>query len=308
MTEAHAQWPEVDAAGYLRASFEPDDRLAILVRNRGRGETIQRITTAARIMEPSFQRWLHFMNDRETSDVYLGMNPLNPGARSRTKDDILTIRHVYDDLDHEGPSSLAAIDTSPLVPPPNYVLTTSPGRFQVIWRVTEISQEKAEALLRAMARKFRADPAATDSTRVLRLPGFLNRKYVEAILVTAKKRSDRVNHLLDFKLRIDFDSSYRPVRRYATRSTSADRPLSQSEHDWAFANRALARGMDPEEAIRRIAHFREGEKGDVLDYARRTVVKAMAEQQQRRMSGASVFEEPNPVDPTPPPFGTQGDR
>ena len=32
--------------------------------------------------------------------------------------------------------------------------------------------------------------------------------------------------------------------------------LSQSERDWAFAKRALARGDDPEEVIRRIADYR----------------------------------------------------
>jgi hypothetical protein len=172
---------------------------------------------------------------------------LEPGARSRTKDDTLAIRHLYVDLDHEGPASLEGIGKSTLVPPPNYVLTTSSGKFQLIWRVTEIPQDKAEALLHAMARKFRTDPAATDSTRVLRLPGFLNRKYNEDTLVRAEQRSDRVNHLLDFKLRIEhFDSPYQPVRRTTAKASPTDdlRPLSQSEHDWAFAKRALAGGGD----------------------------------------------------------------
>jgi hypothetical protein len=139
-----------------------------------------------------------------------------------------------------------------------------------------VSQENAEALLRVMARKFGADPAATDSTRVLRLPGFLNRKYDEEVVVRAEQYSDRANHLLDFKLRIEpSDSPYQTLRRSPIRSASTEaRPLSQSEHDWAFAKRALARGTGPEEVIRNIAQFREGEKHDPLDYARRTVAKA----------------------------------
>ncbi len=40
-------------------------------------------------------------------------------------------------------------------------------------------QEQAEAFLHALARQFDGDPAATDSTRVLRLPGFANKKYDE---------------------------------------------------------------------------------------------------------------------------------
>ena len=44
-----------------------------------------------------------------------------------------------------------------------------------------------------------------------------------------------------------------------------------------FAKRALARGDDPEEVIRRIAYFRGSEKRDPLYYARLTVKKAQAD-------------------------------
>ena len=142
-----------------------------------------------------------------------------------------------------------------------------------------MAQDQAEALLRAMARKFKGDPAATDSTRVLRIPGFANKKYDDEYIVKAEHYSDRVHHWRDFKLGTDqLDSPYQPLRRSSARRVSTDSPpLSQSEYDWAFAKRALARGADPEEVIRKIAQFREGEKHDVLDYARRTVTKAQAD-------------------------------
>jgi hypothetical protein len=177
MTDARTPRRDIGAQEYLGDTFEPSDRLAVLVRNRQRRGTVQRITTAGRIAEPSFQEWLHVKNDREGFDVYVGMNPLKPADRTRTKEDILSIRHLYVDLDHDGTKSLASIEQSNLVPRPNYVLSTSPDKFQVIWRVQEVAQEQAEALLRAIARKFEGDPAATDSTRVLRIPGFANRKY-----------------------------------------------------------------------------------------------------------------------------------
>jgi hypothetical protein len=270
------------APEFLGAAFEPSHRLAILVRSRMRGETAQRITTAERIAEPSFQQWLHFKNDREGADVYVGMNPLRPDARTRTKEDILSIRHLYLDLDHDGAASLALIEQSRLVPRPNYVLATSPDKFQVIWRVEDVAQDQAEALLRAMARELGGDPAATDSTRVLRLPGFGNRKYQETFIVRAQKCSGRIHTPLDFKLRISHpDSPHPPLRRPPARAASSEpRRMSQSEHDWAFAKRALASGADPERVVRRIAEFREGDKHDVDDYARRTVTKAQAELRQ----------------------------
>jgi hypothetical protein len=261
-----------------------------LLRNPDRREIIQRITTAARISEPPFQEWLHFKNGKEGFDVYAGMNPLKPDARTRTKEDILSIRHLYLDLDHDGPRSLAAIGQSNLVPSPNYVFDTSPDKFQVIWRVEGVTQEQAEGLLRAMARGFGGDPAATDSTRVLRMPGFANKKYDQDFMVRAHERSGRVNHFLDFKLRLEpADSAYQPPRRTPTRSDSEEpRSLSQSEHDWAFAKRALARGTDPEQIIRSIAQFRDGDKHNSLDYARRTVTKAKAELEDGRQTSRTA--------------------
>jgi RepB DNA-primase from phage plasmid len=275
MMDARSPRREFGAREYLAVTFEPSDRLAVLLRNRHRGETVQRITTAGRIVEPTFQEWLQLKN-REGFDVYVGMNPLKPAARTRTKEDILSIRHLYVDLDHQAAVSLASIQQSNLLPQPNYVLSTSPDKFQVIWRVEEVPQEQAEALLRAMARRFGGDPAATDSTRVLRIPGFRNRKYDEEFVVKAEQQSEHVYHFLDFKLRIDDVDS--PLRRSPRRTVSTEpRPLTQSEHDWAFAKRAIARGTDPEEVVRRIAQYRNGEKHDAADYARRTVLKAQAE-------------------------------
>ena len=52
---------------------------------------------------------------------------------------------------------------------------------------------------------------------------------------------------------------------------------SQSEHDWAYAKRALARGDDPEVVIQRIADYRSEDKDDPNYYARHTVTKAQTE-------------------------------
>src|SRR5579863_980809 len=181
----------VPPVAYIRWLFEPSDRLAVLVRNRERGETAQRIAPAGKITEHSFQQWLRFKNETHSADIYIGMNPLKPDARARTKEDIHSIRHLYLDLDHDARHSLAAVEQSNLVPQPNVVIATSPDKFQLAWRVERFAQEQAEAVLRAMARKFGGDPAATDSTRVLRLPGFINRKYELEFTVSAEIRDER---------------------------------------------------------------------------------------------------------------------
>jgi excisionase family DNA binding protein len=181
-------------------------------------------------------------------------------------------------LDHWGPEALGSVENSSVVPKPNYVLTSSPGKFQVVWKVEGMSLEEAEGLLHALARELGGDPAATDATRVLRLPGFANKKYETDFCVEARRESTGIYHLRDFKLHIDSQDS--PSHNYAIRAkreSSSRTNLSQSEHDWAFAKRALTRGDDPEEVIQQIAQHRARDKSDPQDYACRTVTKATVE-------------------------------
>ena len=265
------------ASEYILDNFEQSDRIAMLVLNRDFGETIQRITSAQKASSPEFQAWLRYKN-ANGSDIYIGMNPVRKDASTRTKEDIESIRHVYLDLDHGGPEALESVENSSAVPKPNYVLTSSPGKFQVVWKVEGMSLEEAEGLLHAMAREFGGDPAATDATRVLRLPGFANKKYETDFYVEARGESTGIYHLRDFKLHIDSQDS--PSHNYdirAKRDSSSRTNLSQSEHDWAFAKRALPRREDPKEVIRRIAQHRAADKTNPEYYARHTVEKAMAE-------------------------------
>ncbi len=267
------------ASEYTLALFEPSDNVAILVRNRATGKTVQRIAKAETAANPEFQTWLANQN-AVGSDVFIGMNPIKDGAYSRTKDNIQRIRHVYLDLDKSGDESLEAIRNSPEAPAPNFVLDTSPGKHQVVWKVDGVTQEGAESLLHSLANQFGGDPAATDSTRVLRLPGFANRKLSEEFIVQARQETDVVYTLRDFS--IHEDSPEAP--RHLTEGKELNRTISsghksQSENDWAYAKRALARGDDPEVVIQRIADYRSQDKADPLYYARRTVTKAQMDLQ-----------------------------
>jgi RepB DNA-primase from phage plasmid len=265
------------ASEYILDNFEPTDRIAMLVLNRDFGETIQRITSAEKAASPEFQAWLRYKN-ANGSDIYIGMNPLRKDAATRTKEDIESIRHVYLDLDHGGTEALQSVENSSAVPKPNYVLNSSPEKHQVVWKVEGMSLEEAEGLLHAMAREFGGDPAVTDATRVLRLPGFANKKYEMDFHVEARNESAEIYHSRDFKLHIDSQDSPRHNNYNRPKPQSSPRAnLSQSEHDWAFAKRALARGDDPEEVMQRIAQHRAADKSDPEDYARRTVTKAQAD-------------------------------
>lgn len=262
------------AREYVLALHEPSDQVAVLVRNRTRQQTMQRILAAETIASAPFQAWLEEQN-RSGADIFIGMNPVAAGARSRTKEHIREIRHAYLDLDEDAGASLQAIRTTGDVPVPNFVLDTSPAKHQVVWRVEGFDTDQAESLLRALASHYGGDPAATDISRLLRLPEFTNRKYSEAFVVRVHHETDALYHGQDFHVQEDspesprhLNDSHQRMRRIPTGHRS------QSEADWAYAKRALVRGENPEQIIRNIADYRADDKADPAYYARLTVIKA----------------------------------
>jgi hypothetical protein len=68
----------LSASDYILQNFEASDRIAILVRSRRSGDTLQRITTAKNAASEDFLEWLRHKN--VGSDVYLSMNTLRPDA------------------------------------------------------------------------------------------------------------------------------------------------------------------------------------------------------------------------------------
>lgn len=275
---------------YILELFEGTDNVAILVRNRTNGKALQRIAKAETVASPEFLAWLAHHNACG-SDVFVGMNPVNDAALGRTKHNIKAIRHVYLDLDRDGDNALDAIRDSREVPKPNFVLDTSPAKHQVVWRVSGLVQKEAELLLHDLASQFSGDPAATDSTRVLRLPGFANHKLPKEFIVRARQETDAIYTLRDF--RIQEGSPEAPRQLTDTQKHPRTPPahhISQSERDWAYAKRALARGENPEEVTDKIARYRASDKAKPDYYARLTVTKALAD---LRNEGSATRNEPH---------------
>lgn len=288
-----ASQSEAIASRYIQENFEATDWLAAVVRNRETGETVQRITTAQQIASHEFQAWLRHKN-AHGSDIYLSLNTLREHALGRTKGDVKEIRHLYLDLDENGQRKLAAIYEDASVPHPNYVLQTSPDKYQVTWRVEGISQNDAEDLLRGLARYFGGDPAATDATRVFRLPGFNNKKHKQNFPVRLATRTlpEPIYHQVDFKI-----EPIAPEARTLTRTKimgatvgNSETANTQSERDWAYAIRHLRHGDNPEDIVREIAAYRATDRYDSQDslkplgaskpnpryYAEHTVSRAMS--------------------------------
>lgn len=263
------------ASQYILELFEATDNVAVLVRNRMNGRAVQRIAKAGTVARSEFLAWLAHQNG-SGADIFVGMNPVRDAALGRTKQNIRAIRHVYLDLDRNADDSLKAIRESPDVPEPNFVLDTSPAKHQVVWKVSGLEQREAERLLRDLASHFGGDLAATDSTRVLRLPGFANRKLPEEFVVRVRQESNAIYTVRDFRIQEGSQEAQLTDAQRRNRTAPIDH-ISQSERDWAYAKRALARGEDPEAVVNEIARYRAPDKANPDYYARLTVAKALAD-------------------------------
>jgi hypothetical protein len=170
---------------FLRQAYEPDDWLAVFLKSYETRRTAQRIGPLSRIETPRFQAWLRAENAHRVN-VYISVNALKEATRSRRRESVKEIRHIVLDADEHGQDVLATIAVRRDLPPPSYVLHSSPGRLHVLWRVRGFTIDRAETLQKHLARELGTDPAATSCTQTTRLPGFFTHKpqYGRAHLVT----------------------------------------------------------------------------------------------------------------------------
>jgi len=117
-------------------------------------------------------------------NVYVSVNAIKPGVRARTKDAIGAVRHLFLEADNDGTGVLTELAACDDIPPPSYVLESSPNRVHVFWRVAGFTTETIECLQKHLANRFRTDPAATACSQTTRLPGYRNHKRSPSHLVT----------------------------------------------------------------------------------------------------------------------------
>lgn len=183
---------------FLRTAFQPEDWVAIFLKSYETGQVTQRVGPLEWVMHPRFQAWLRFKNAQKCN-VYCGVNAIAPWKRTRTRDSIGAIRHVFLEADRDGPAVLARIAARSDLPEPSYVLHSSPNRVHIFWRVTGFERDQVEVLQKQLARELDTDPAATPATQTTRLVGYKNHKYMPAHLVTIDyDRTDRAYTPTDF--------------------------------------------------------------------------------------------------------------
>jgi hypothetical protein len=257
---------------FLTRCFHPGETVALLLRREKPVSTTQRIVTLEQAIAPRYLAWLRYEN-HNGANVYVAANPLRSGSRKRTKDCIAEVRHLYLDIDVDGDNRIATLMESEAVPVPTVILSTSPDKYQVLWRVEGFGFDQQESTLKQLAIAFGGDSACTDRNRVLRVPGFLNRKYDPAHIVTVEYRSNSIYRPADFRLDDSSPNAVLPLcgsaRTYSTAKNT------HSEQDWAWAVQQLSLGEDAGKLTLTLASSRS-DKPNPLYYAQRTIDIASA--------------------------------
>ena len=263
---------------YIDDMYLPDDLVAlVLVSQNEEKKTQQRIWNAKKAASKEVQKWLKYSNTHGY-DIYIGMNPLHPGSRTRNKKDIQEVRRVYLDLDEDGPSKLKEVledGFSGKLPSASYIINTSPDRYQLIWNVKprSFSSYEAESLMRGLATRYGGDRSVTDVSRVLRLPGFKHRG--KNTWITMSSTSAKLSSKQDWPDAL-FQSHDRPAVS-KTKNSSPHRAggdASPSGHDWAWTKDRIREGNISDDELEKQLAAARTDKRDPADYARRTVARA----------------------------------
>ena len=183
---------------FLRIGYQPEDWVAVFLKSYESGRTMQRVGPIAFIASSRFQAWLRSLNQAHWN-VYVSVNAVRPNQRSRAREAVCAVRHVFLEADHDGPHVLGSLADRQDLPPPSYLVQSSRNRVHVFWRVSGFVCQEVERLQKALARELATDPAATSCSQLTRLPGFRNHKYEPAPLITMMYgRVNRVYGPVDF--------------------------------------------------------------------------------------------------------------
>jgi DNA primase RepB-like protein len=167
----------------LRAGYAPDDWVAVFLKSYASGETCQRVEPISQVSRPEFLAWLRSRN-ASAWNAYVSVNGVRPQSRSRSRQSMAAIRHVFLEADEDGPRVLARIAARADLPPPSYLLHSSRHRVHIFWRVAGFDVPCVEALQKQLARDLKTDTAATSCSQLTRLPGLFNHKRQPPELVT----------------------------------------------------------------------------------------------------------------------------
>ena len=260
--------------------IHPDDGgLVLVIINRHTQKVTERYTTPSQL--PKYIPYLRPCN-ATGCDIYFTPSRLKPRSRKRTKSHFLDLQQIVY-LEFDRPNTLDNL-ISRNYPSPSAIVASSQGRHHVYWRLREpVNKHRQEELISNIARDVGADTVAVDTSRLLRLPTFCNKKpsrdnfrssliYPDQEVVEPTTFDDLASAVDNYQ-----EGKASPISSGASRahcaSSSAD--PTQSGRDWFLVNDMLfAKGDDPHQVIKWLENQSE-RKPNPHYYAKRTVGRAL---------------------------------
>ena len=256
-----------------------DGQLALVIINRQTQEVTERYTTPSQL--PKFIPFLRYCN-ASGCDIFFTPSRLKPKSRKRNKSHFLDWQQtIY--LEFDEPNTLDNLISSNY-PCPSAIVASSHGRHHVYWRLREpVSKHRQEELISNIALDVGADTAATDTSRLLRLPTFCNKKpsrdnfrssliYPDQEMIEPTTFDDLASAVDNYQEAKATSLSSGASRAHCA-SSSAD--PTQSGKDWFMVNDMLfAKGDDPHQVIKWLENQSE-RKPNPHYYAKRTVGRAL---------------------------------
>jgi len=169
---------------YLTAIFRPGDTLCFVGIVHSTGKNENEFVDFSRAVSREYFEELTDNND--IASIYVATNTFPPhliGQKTgRTQDNVVTVRALQADMDDaaNAASVVSMMQAGSKVPSPSLVVESSTGKRQAIWLVDEFPKGDAKPVMQAIAQTFGTDPAVAEVPRVMRVPGFVNRKYADA--------------------------------------------------------------------------------------------------------------------------------
>ncbi|MDO5115818.1 MAG: DNA-primase RepB domain-containing protein [Synergistaceae bacterium] len=162
--------------------FQPDDWLCILALHPVRHIKVKPFEIyAPRDELLTIDKLIGLRQLNNNRSLYFSVCPLLPGTRKRCAGNVIIARALWADFDSPAPAMDAFLRGRGWcdIPAPDFAVSTSQGRYQFYWQLPDDDKRSIDEIcaeVKRIARITGADLQATDAARVLRLPGYKNRK------------------------------------------------------------------------------------------------------------------------------------
>jgi hypothetical protein len=165
---------------YLTAIFRPGDTLCFVGIDHSTGKNENEFVDYSRAVSREYFEDLSRANS--VASIYVATNAfpaeLIGQKTGRTQENVVAVRALQADMDDAANAAtvVSLMQSGSKVPPPSLVVESSTGKRQAIWTVDDFPKDDAKPVMQSIAKEFGTDSAVADTARVMRVPGFVNRK------------------------------------------------------------------------------------------------------------------------------------